>query len=103
MSTAFIIAGFLIGIGLVLIFSRSARQKVVGICKVALGQTARKQENKEKVLELLQERGELSNSDIREVLGVSPRTAVDYMDELEEEGKVEQVGDIGQGVVYRLK
>ena len=110
----FIVAGFLIGAGLVLVFSRSARQKVVGICEVALGQSAKKRENKEKILALLREKSasaqgsgetksELSNSDIREALGVSPRTAVDYMDELEKEGKVEQVGNVGQSVAYRLK
>ncbi|MBI4158422.1 MAG: winged helix-turn-helix transcriptional regulator [Candidatus Yanofskybacteria bacterium] len=114
-----VITGFLIGVGLVLIFSRSARQRVlrpaqdklVGICEIALGQSSKKRENKEKVLALLRDRarssssgqGELSNSDIREALGISPKTVVNYLDELEREGKIEQVGDIGQGVRYRLK
>ena len=82
------IIGLVIGASLVLAFSRSARQKTVGICEVVLGQSAKKRENKEKILALLGERarsnlsgqGELGNSDIREALGVSPRTIVDYMD-----------------------
>lgn len=57
---------------------------------------------KQKIMGLLQER-ELSNTDIRGVLGVSSRTAVRYLDELEKEGKVEQVGKIGHAVTYRLK
>ena len=73
------IIGLVIGASLVLAFSRSARQKTVGICEVVLGQSAKKRENKEKILALLGEKRELGNSDIREALGVSPRTIVDYM------------------------
>lgn len=107
----YLILLFLIGIGLVLVFSRSAREKTVGICAVVLGQSTKKRENKEKILAILQKRarsnpsgqGELSNADVREALGVSPRTVVSYMDELEKEGKVEQAGNIGQNVRYRFK
>ena len=74
----------------------------MGICRVALGQSRKKEERKEKILELLEERGELSNSDIREALGVSRRSVARYLDQLEREGKVEQTGEIGRGVTYRL-
>jgi len=96
------IIGFLVGVGLVLVFSRSAKEKVVGICKVAFGRSDKKRENKNKILELLKEKGEMSNSEIRETLGVSRNTVGRYMDELEREGKVEQVGVVGQNVCYRL-
>lgn len=82
---------------------RPAQDKIVGICSSALDQTVRKNANKEKVLALLVEKGQLSNADIREALGVSERTAVRYMDALEREGKVEQVGNTGRGVLYRPK
>ncbi|MBI2003680.1 MAG: winged helix-turn-helix domain-containing protein [Parcubacteria group bacterium] len=62
-----------------------------------------KEENKKKILKLFESRSELSNSDIQEAFGFSDRSVVRYMDELEAEGKVEQIGDIGRGVVYRLK
>jgi len=52
---------------------------------------------------MIQERDGISNSEIRKALGVSSRTAVRYLDELEKERKVEQVGKIGHGVIYRLK
>jgi len=52
---------------------------------------------------MLTEQGELSNAKIRETLGVSSRTAVRYLDELEKKGKVEQVGKIGHAVTYRLR
>jgi len=105
----YIIIGFIIGVGLVLVFScwarlsaRQAGEKIVGICRVAFGRSAQKLENKNKILELLKEKGEMSNSEIRDALNVSPKTAVNYLDELEREDKVEQVGEIGQSVHYRL-
>lgn len=58
-----------------------------------------KRENKEKILALLAEKSELSNVDIRESLGISGRSAIRYMDELEREGKVERVGNTGRGVI----
>jgi len=81
----------------------STAQELVGICSVAMEQTIKKGKNKKKILELLAEKGELNNSDIREALGISARTAVNYMDELEKENKVKQVGRIGHNVIYRLK
>ena len=82
---------------------KRSREKVVGICESALDQTVRKNANKEKVLEFVRGRGEASNEEIREHLGVSRRSVVRYLDVLEKEGKVEQVGGIGRGVIYRPK
>jgi len=99
----FIIAVVILVVGFVLLVSKRARQEAAGICEVALGQTAKKNANKERVLTLLRERGELSNAEIREALGVVRRSVIRYMTELEKEGKVEQVGEIGRSVIYRLK
>ncbi|MCP6719961.1 MAG: winged helix-turn-helix domain-containing protein [Patescibacteria group bacterium] len=78
-------------------------KEFAGICNIALDRTVRKNKNKVRILELLKERPELTNSDIREVLGISRRSVARYMEELEKEGGVEQVGKIGRGVVYRIK
>lgn len=78
-------------------------EAAVGICAAALDQTVRKNVSKQKILELMREKGEMTNEEIREHLGVSRRTAARYMDVLEREGKVIQSGDIGRGVVYRLR
>lgn len=88
---------------IVILLSRKTREKTVGICVTALDQTVHKNANKEKAVALLREKGQLSNAELREVLGVSERTAVRYMDELEREGKAEQMGNTGRGVIYRLK
>jgi len=95
----------IIVVGLVIVFLlayRKTREPVVGICAAALDQTVRKNANKAKVLELLQEK-EMTNADIREALDVSRNTVVRYMDELEAEGRVEQVGTTGRNVLYRAK
>ena len=81
----------------------SAKEEFVGICKSAIETASQKEARKESALALLRERGELGNSEIRAILGVASRTAVRYLDELEHEGKVEQVGKIGHSVTYRLK
>ena len=86
-----------------LLLHRRSRERVAGICVAALDQTVQKNANKEKVLKFIREKGKTSNEEIREHLEVSRRSVVRYMDALEREGKVEQVGDIGRGVIYRLK
>lgn len=82
---------------------RTGTERVVGICSSAFEQTAKKNERKAKILELLTAKGELSNSDIRDALGISRTSAVRYLDELEKEGKITQIGPAGHTVVYRLK
>lgn len=87
----------------VILLSRKVRKTARGICATALDQTVRKGANKEKIIALLAQKGEASNAELREALGVSERSAVRYMDELEKEGKVRQVGNTGRSVTYRLK
>ena len=104
--TILIIAGIMVA---VLLLSRYAREQVekrakeaIGICEYALDQTVHKRGNKEKIIALLEERGEAHNAEIRELLEISRRSAARYMTELEQEGRVEQIGDVGRGVTYRL-
>lgn len=79
-------------------------EELAGVCKSAFLETESKKEaRKQKVLDLFRQKSDLSNHEIRQVLGVSSRTAVRYMDELESDGLVEQVGRIGHAVIYRLK
>lgn len=81
----------------------SAKEEFVGICKSAIETASQKQARKQKAIAMLEQGKELSNVEIRQALGVSSRTTVRYLDELEKEGKVEQVGKIGHAVTYRLK
>lgn len=93
---------------LLLVLSSKARDKTrekisqsVKICNFALEQSIHKQKNKRAILDLLQKETELTNEQIRKSLRVSDRSVVRYMDELEKEKKVKQLGRVGRGVIYQ--
>jgi len=65
-------------------------------------QGKKKAENKEKILEFLHENEKVTNNDIEKLLGVSDATATRYMNELEKEQKVRQIGKTGNAVYYVL-
>ncbi len=60
------------------------------------------EEKKSRVLELARGKDAISNEDVEFILGVSDATATRYLDELEKEGKIVQVGKTGSGVTYKL-
>ncbi len=64
---------------------------------------AEKAGNKEKILESFKGLvdGRVTNNDIEKLLGVSDATATRYLEELEREGKVKQVGTEGRSVYYQ--
>ena len=78
-------------------------EELQGICMAPLDTTLRRQSNLAKTLELFSNRSELTNTQVRDALGVSSRTAVRYLDELERQGRVEQIGTTGHSVSYRLQ
>lgn len=93
-----IILGIIIGAVLVLLFLK--RQKSGALNPQ---QQKQKQENLAKVLELARTKAEIRNDDVEKTLNVSNATAERYLNELEAQGKLEQIGKTGQSVVYRLK
>ena len=107
----FIIALVIIIVIFVLVISRmeagrhgtGTKEEFVGICKSAIETASQKEARKQKILVLLAGKSELSNFELRKALGISSRTAVRYLDELEREGKIEQIGKIGHAVTYRVK
>lgn len=66
-------------------------------------QQTEKQTRKEKILEIIRERGSVTNDDIEKILNVSDTTATNYLQDLEREGLIEQIGERGRFVSYRLK
>lgn len=66
-------------------------------------QQTEKQVRKEKIIEMIRERESVTNDDIEKLLGISDTTATNYLQELEREGKIEQIGDRGRFVSYRMK
>ena len=98
----FAVAGIVvIAAVLVLLLSQKTRDEALGICNFAVEQSVSKQRNKQKILELLKITNELTNEKIKEELGVTDRSVVRYMDELEKAGKVAQQGTTGRSVTYR--
>lgn len=105
-----LIIGVVLAVAVVAWAAREARRygtttgaELAGICTAAVDQTSRKEANKAKALTFLRERGEASNTELREHLSVASRTLVRYMDELEREGGAEQVGRAGKSVTYRAR
>ena len=74
---------------------------------VGRGAVERRQTEKDvninKLREYLKGKTTVANDEIERFLGVSDSTATRYMDELEKEGVVEQVGKEGRGVHYKIK
>ncbi len=66
-------------------------------------QAKKKSGNKKKILEFLRENEKMANNDIEKLLDVSDATATRYMNELEKEQKVRQIGKTGNAVYYVLK
>ena len=57
-------------------------------------------EKLDRIVQLLTEKGKVTNDDIEKLLKVSDRTARRYMDILEKEGTVKQVGNAGKYTYY---
>ena len=63
-------------------------------------QTKEKEKNKQGILEILKTQTPLTNNHIEQLLGISDATATRYLEELEKEGRVRQVGKTGRYVYY---
>src|SRR3989338_9230572 len=64
-----------------------------------------KEENLKKILALFgnpDNSSKISNDDVQKLLGVSDATATRYLEELEREGKIRQIGSTGRSVTYKL-
>ncbi len=62
-----------------------------------------KEERKQKILEELSSKGRIQTNQATDLLDVSRATTFRYLEELEKEGKIEQVGIFGRNVEYKIK
>jgi len=70
-----------------------------------LANETRQEKKREKInaiLDLFAERQTVTNDEVEKLLHVSDATATRYLETLEKEGKIKQVGKTGKGVVYVL-
>jgi len=63
-------------------------------------QMADKELNKKKILDGIEMQKSITNDVVQNLLGVSDATATRYLEELEKDGKIRQVGERGPGVFY---
>lgn len=80
-----------------------AKEKVKEKESLIEQQATEKEENKRRVMDFFAEAPEnkATNDDIEKLLGVSNATAERYLDELEKEGLLVQVGETGRAVYYK--
>lgn len=101
-------------------FDEFSKSEIQNIQKKAGNALHKRTENrKEKILEMMKNEAEhqkkleacnldrkpaqVTSSDVEKLLDVSNDTARKYLNELESENKIEQVGDRGAGVYYKLR
>ena len=98
------ILGVVVGGAAVWIFARrglKSRGQADGPTANLIGRQAEeKKRNKEALLGILETQTPLTNNQVEQLLGVSDATATRYLEELEKEGKIRQVGTTGQAVYY---
>ena len=92
---------FIIGIAFGILIERNWAKRRGGLSVANAEVARRKEEAKERIMELFGEKEEIAYDDVEGLLGVSDATATNYLSELEEEGKIVQIGTVGRPVRYR--
>ena len=67
-----------------------------------INQCELKEENLIKLKEFIKGKKEITNNDVESLLHMSDPTATRYLDQLEKDGLVKQIGDVGSGVKYKV-
>ena len=62
-----------------------------------------KETRKQGILKELEKRGAIKTNEVADLIDISRATAFRYLEELEKEGKIEQIGAFGRNVEYRIK
>jgi len=105
MQTVIYIIIFLVGaiVGRVFSGGGATRERMSKLSKK--GQVAirkRIDKRKSRIMELAREKGRMTNDDVEDMFCISDDTARNYLDELEHEGKLKQIGETGRGVYYTV-
>ena len=90
--------------GLGILFGSKIKKKKTGsLTRAWQARTEKKEENKKRILEKLQEAGKITNDEAQKLLDIADSTATNYLEELEKGGKIEQVGGAQKDTFYRLR
>ncbi len=93
------IVGVVVGGSLVWV----VKKRKSGFAAFNLKRQRAKGQAKGEILKLLKDKTSISNNDVEKLLNVSDATATNYLQELENEGKIVQIGKTGRAVSYSLK
>lgn len=96
----FLILATVIVLVAVFLIGKHSLSNISSLIKVNEERKKNKAEAKNKILELLKKKSEISNSDVKNLLSVSDATATRYLGELEKERKISQRGKTGKWVFY---
>jgi len=86
-----------------LLVYHALRLKNISSNRIITQSKEQKAKNISKLEEYIKKKDEITNDEIEGLLGVSHATATRYLDELEKRDLVEQVGESGSGVYYKIK
>ena len=79
------------------------KKRKTGFATFNLERQKAKGQAKGEILKLLKDKTSISNNDVEKLLSVSDATATNYLQELENEGRIDQIGKTGRSVSYSLK
>ena len=96
----YVLVGFILGIMIVWLMTKGRNNSVMS-SKLIEEKMAEKARNREKLMNYLSDKEKVANDEVEKLLGVSNATAERYLDELEKEGALRQVGRVGRKVYYK--
>jgi len=98
----YFLIGLLIGAGGVYLFLRPKLNQEISTEKVIVSneEEAQKKENFKKIEEFIATKDRFTNDDLQDLLKVSDTTIGRYLEELEQNKVIKQVGKTGQSVYY---
>lgn len=65
-------------------------------------QEREKNEKKEMIIKFIKAEKKMNNEQVEKLVNVSDATAERYLDELEKEGRIRQIGKTGKHVYYKI-
>lgn len=100
---ALLVAGLLIGGVVGYTIGRQENLLSASTSGVMNQDQASKLQNLKKIEAFIADKGKFTNDDLESLLGVSNTTVGRYLEELEQAGKIKQVGETGRSVYYIKK
>lgn len=91
--------GIIFGFGIALVLRTKTNSDMQNVGHLI----EKKEERLQKILKHFEKNLRVTNNDVEKLFGVSNTTAYRHLEELEQKGKVRQVGRTGAGVYYEKR